>query len=125
MNWTKLDVINHERKRGKAEPVKLSKAVEREAELHNQIIAWCDSRWPRWKYIHSRMDKKATTAPGTPDFVIFAPHGQTYCFECKAKGGKRSQEQTIWAHEMASLGHPTFLIFSLEEFINLVTPLQT
>lgn len=93
--------------------------VDLEGKLHNQIAQWCDSQWPRWKYRHARMDKRTTEEEGVEDFTIFAPNGRTIHVECKAKGRKLSEEQTIWKHELARLGHEVHVVYSMEEFLNV------
>lgn len=87
--------------------------------LHAQIMKWCDSQWPRWKYIHSRTDKRSTVDLGAPDFVIFAP-SRCIVVEAKAKGGKLSREQLNWIAEMKQLGWTVNVVWNVEEFMRLV-----
>jgi len=94
---------------------------DRESKLHKDILGWCDSQWPRWKYIHSRTDKKATTQVGTPDFVIFGPQPVVLIIECKKAGGKLSEAQIIFIKEMEMLGWKVEVVFSYEQFLELVT----
>jgi len=98
-------------------------AAERETGkggLHEQIMDYCNAQWPRWKFIHSRTDQKSTVAVGSHDFTIFLPGGRTVLIECKAKGGKLSNEQLAWAKELSLLGHGVNVVFSLEEFKRVV-----
>lgn len=90
-----------------------------EGDLHQQIIAYCNSQWPKWKYIHARMDKKSTIQKGAPDFVIFLP-GRVCCVECKRPGEKPTQEQLAWAKEMEMLQHKVHVVTSFEQFLNVV-----
>jgi hypothetical protein len=89
-----------------------------EKTLHDEIIAHCDKQWPRWKYIHSRMDKPSTIQEGCQDFTIFMP-GRVLCVECKRVGGKLSLEQNIWIAEMKQVGVTVHVIETFEEFLKL------
>ena len=31
-----------------------------ESKLHDEIVAWCNAQWPRWKILCARRDKKST-----------------------------------------------------------------
>jgi len=94
-------------------------AVEDESKLHRKIIEWCDSQWPRWKYVHARMDRKSTIGNGVADFVIFGPHPLCIVVECKKKDGKLSQDQQCWAAEMKMLGWQVEVVRSLGDFVAL------
>ena len=94
--------------------------VERESDLHNDIIAHCNAQWPRWKFIHCRTDRRSTIAIGAPDFVIFLPHGRVLCLECKRKNAKPTTEQIAWQKEMQLLGHAVHVVRSMEEFQKLI-----
>ena len=123
-NITRQQYLDHEARVAKGKPKTAPpNAAARETGkggLHEQIINWCDSQWPRVKYIHSRTDQKSTVAVGSHDFTLFLHGGTTLCVECKAKGGKLSTEQRIWIHEMALKGHMVHVVFSMEEFKELV-----
>src|SRR6185369_6092636 len=92
-------------------------AVDREDKLHQEIIAYCGKKWPRWKFRHARMDRKTTEEIGTEDFTIFADRNRTFHFECKAKGKKRSIEQLGWAMQMRYLGHEVHCVESMSQFL--------
>ena len=95
--------------------------VDREIKgLHLPIIDWCNAQWPRVKYIHARTDIPSGIAEGAQDFTLFLPGGRTLCIECKAKDGKLSDEQRIWAKEMDMQGHTVHIVRSMAEFIALV-----
>lgn len=98
-------------------PDKTSSAVEREIPLHNKIIAYCDSHWPPWCYIHANPAKKSTIGKGVNDFTVFLPGGKVFCAEIKTKDGKLDADQLIWRKKMEMLGHTIHVIRSLEEFI--------
>ena len=121
-NWTPQQVRDYEARMNGTTP-ELGRAikakVEREIELHKQIMAWCDAQWPRWKYIRARSDQPSTIAVGCQDFTIFGP-GKVLCVECKRAGAKQDHEQLCWATEMRMLGHTVFVVHSMEEFLKLV-----
>ena len=89
--------------------------LDKEATLHAQIIDWCNSFWPRLKYIHSRMDKRSTLDKGCPDFIIFMPDKMVLCLEAKKKGGKLSIAQRDFHKEMKMLCHNVFVVTTMEE----------
>lgn len=93
---------------------------DKESELHDRIIYYCESHWPKWKFIHCRMDKRSTIAKGAQDFTIFIPKGRTLCVECKTKDGKLDSDQMGWAHEMNKNDHTVHVVRSFEEFLALL-----
>lgn len=95
------------------------KKCQREAELHEQISSECKRRG--WYTIHSRMDKKATTAVGTPDFVIFPNGSCAFSVECKTDIGKLSTAQLGASAWLRKLGHQYFVVRSFQEFLGLPT----
>lgn len=92
-------------------------AVAKELPLHDQIIAFCNAQWPRWKFIRARPDERSTIANGAQDFTIWMPGNKVLCIECKSKDGKRSDDQTIWAAEMAMLGVEVRIVRSMAAFL--------
>ena len=90
--------------------------VEREADLHQQILDFCRKQEPQWVCIHSRMDAATTTDRGVPDFVILAP-GRVLLVECKRKGGKLSLHQQAWHKRAECVGHRVVTVTSLREFV--------
>lgn len=95
--------------------------VPLEAPLHKAIMDWCDSQWPRWRYVHARMDKRSTTGNGVADFVIFGPYPACFVVECKTRTGKLSEDQMCWIEEMRLLGWVVHVVRSFKEFLTLVT----
>ncbi len=87
--------------------------------LHEKIVDWCNSQWPRWKCIHARTDKKSTIGEGVHDFTIFAPGGRTLCIECKMPGKKPTEAQQVWATELSMLGHMVYVVTTFQEFLDL------
>lgn len=125
MRMTQAEVIAHEERVArsrKPQPMMQWQPADRETGeggLHEKITEYCNKQWPRWKYIHSRTDKRSRVEVGSHDFTIFMSKGRTLCVECKAKRGKLTVEQTIWRHEMATLGHTVHVAYSFEQFLEL------
>ncbi len=95
--------------------------VPLESDLHKSIEA--ELRRKRWFFCHSRMDKRTTTQLGMPDFIVAAPDGKTYWIEAKRKGNKLSKEQNITRHCLLALDHIHATVYSMEEFLKVITPL--
>lgn len=122
MNWTRWQLEEWQRRQMKLpEPPPLTGNCIKEAALHTEIMAWCETQWPRVMYIHARMDKRPTIGVGICDFVLFLPESRVLCIECKAKGRKRTPEQVAWAFQMQRLGHEVHLVRNWAEFQQLVT----
>lgn len=114
-------VARLERQRGVRPTVPKDQRIDYERDLHDFIIQWCNSEWPRVKFIHARMDKASTVDVGAPDFVLFLPGARILCVECKRHLGKQSKEQLIWSAEMKMLNHEIHVVRSKEQFLSLVT----
>lgn len=100
----------------------IAKAVESEFKLHQAIMAYCDSQWPKWVYVHSRMDDATTQECGVADFIIFAPH-KVLCIECKAKYKKQSDDQRVWETRVNAVKNPNVVykvVWCMEEFLEVV-----
>ena len=93
-------------------------AVDREADLHDAILAECHRRG--FYVVHSRMDLPSTNGLGTPDFIIAMPGGQTLWVECKTRTGKLTREQLGAKVFLEKNGHPHFIVRSVTEFNNAV-----
>lgn len=81
---------------------------------------YCDAQWPRWKYIHSRMDKSTRNEPGVPDFTIFLPENKKLVIEAKRPGEKLSPAQRDWHAEMDRLDHTVHLVYSFDDFLSIL-----
>lgn len=92
-----------------------------EKELHREIMAYCDAQWPRWKYIHSRMDRATSNQAGVPDFVIALPQNRKLYVEAKRPGEKLSLAQSAWHAEMARLGHTVYVVHDMKEFLSVLS----
>jgi hypothetical protein len=88
-----------------------------EKKIHQDIIAHCNAQWPRWKFVHSRMDKPTRNQCGVPDFVIALPGARTLYIEAKRPGEKISPAQRDWHAEMTTLGHTVHVVHTLQEFL--------
>lgn len=100
-----------------------SESTERETGkggLHEMIVHWCNSQWPRVKFISARTDQRSTIAVGAHDFTLYLPKGRVLNVECKARGGKLSIEQQAWIRELQMLGHEVQVVWSFDEFLKLV-----
>jgi hypothetical protein len=65
------------------------------------------------------MDRKSTTALGTPDFVVFM-EARVLLIECKSRMGKSSMAQLAWQHHAQKLGWTVHVIRSFEAFLEIV-----
>lgn len=91
-----------------------------EIPLHNSIIRYCNQQWPKWKFIHSRTDRRPTIAVGAQDFTIFMPDGKVLCIECKDRNEKPTSDQQTWATEMRMLGHTVHVVRSMNDFMTVL-----
>lgn len=92
--------------------------------LHEQIMDYCDARWPKWVYVHSRTDQPSSVSVGLPDFVIALPNGKTLWLECKAKGGKLTTEQLAWKLKLEMLKQHYACVYSFQEFVETVNQME-
>jgi len=98
----------------------VSDDVPLEKKLHRDIMDHCDKQWPRWKYVHSRIDKRTRNESGVPDFIIALPMARTLYVEAKRPGEKPSLAQCTWHAEMAKLGHTVQIVHDMAEFLQAV-----
>jgi hypothetical protein len=118
MGISQAEYLNVVARLHKQNPQPVSQAVEREADLHQEIIDYCKGKM--WPYVHNRMDKISTSTPGTPDFEIYASFGITLHIEAKTVKGKLSREQ-LGFHMMAQRnGHQVYTVRSMDEFLQVV-----
>lgn len=94
----------------------LTRGEARERNLHEAIEA--ELRRRGWYYVHSRMDKRTTTAVGVPDFIAAAPGGRTIWIEAKARNEKPTKEQAAAHCWLRKHGHVVIVARSLEQVIN-------
>lgn len=97
---------------------KQSKAVEQEADLHDQIQEACIAQG--WLYFHGRMDKASARTLGEPDFTILCGDSQVLFIEAKAKSGKLSGDQVRVIAHAAKMGVTIHVVRSIEEFWQVV-----
>jgi hypothetical protein len=87
-----------------------------EKDLHQDIMDYCDQKWPRWKFVHSRTDKRTRNEAGVPDFIILMPGRHVLLVECKRPGEKVSPAQRDWHAEAAKEDHEVHIVHSMDEF---------
>ncbi len=97
------------------------KGVEREVDLHDEILAYC--RVKGWLALHGSTACRTSRTIGEPDFIIFASQGRVFAFECKSKTGKLRPEQLAVKMLLETLGHggKYGIIRSMGEFLTLIT----
>jgi hypothetical protein len=88
-----------------------------ELQHHKDLVQWLTLNG--WLYVHSRTDKRTTTAKGVPDFIIFYA-GKVLCVELKAPGRYLTKEQEAWRHECRNAGHEYLVSYSLIASITLI-----
>jgi len=93
-------------------------AVEREFDLHDDIIVECKNRG--WKYVHSDPTKPTTCGEGVCDFIIYADGGRMFHVECKSRTGKLTLEQAAFIAWVQKLGHRAFVVKSFSEFLKVI-----
>ena len=120
MSWTPQQFLDYELRQRRESQVRreILTKVERELSLHDDIIRYCQSQWPPWKFIRARPDQRSTIAKGAHDFTIFLPN-RILCIECKRSDGKPDADQQVWAKELEMLGHRVHVVRSMEEFLAL------
>lgn len=128
MRMTSAQVALHEARiahgRAKSDHFEDAEPVDLESKLHQQIRDFCDTRWPRWKFIRCRMDKKSTIAKGAQDFTIFGPEGKTILIECKARNEKPDDDQLAWHKELEMAGHHVHTVWSFDGFLSVLRDLN-
>lgn len=91
--------------------------MKRETEIHQQFIKWLVAK--RYGFIHSRTDRKTTTEPGDPDFLV-CKDGRCVFIEIKVPGGKMSETQIARRKELMATGNIVEIAYSLEDCIMAV-----
>ncbi len=88
-----------------------------EKDIHELIIGECRKR--RWYFVHSRTDRRTTTAIGVPDFII-ATFDKVWWIEVKRKGSKVTREQAAVGIMLKALNQNYAVVYSFEEFISVI-----
>lgn len=103
-----------------------------EKDIHKNISNWLNIR--NVFFIRSRMDKRTTNGNGLPDYVVVLPcdptkEGQYFALpsclmvEVKLPKGKLSQDQEDFhANYAYKTNFPVKVVYSLQDFINFITP---
>jgi len=59
-----------------------------------------------------------------PDFIIAMDGGRTLWVEAKAKGGKLKTEQVSWISALNFKCHIAFVVWSFQQFLDLVKRME-
>jgi hypothetical protein len=92
-------------------------AVEKEADLHYQIMDFCRDRG--WQFLHGSMSERTHRTLGEPDFTILASMGRKFLVECKSRTGKLSQKQREFIHQATRNGHVIHVVDCMDEFLKI------
>jgi hypothetical protein len=85
-----------------------------EQKMHRQFANWLYLN--KIHFVHSRMDRKSTTAAGTPDFICVK--GRFCCFlEMKAPGGRLSEVQKSYVQKLEADHIPVLVAYSVQDAI--------
>lgn len=87
--------------------------------LVEKCLSYADAQWPPWVHWGARTDVKSTLPVGCHDQTFALPNGRFLLVEFKAKSGKRTKEQQIWAKRMEMVGTTVHECRSLEQFLEL------
>lgn len=89
-------------------------AIGLEKELQNYIVSYCVRN--DWIYFRQRMDRKATSTLGQPDFIIFPGDNKTLLIECKTASGRLSGAQATLHQKFEKRGYKVHLVRSYQGF---------
>lgn len=93
-----------------------------ERKLQDLISKWLYSQGIY--FVRPRMDKKTTTAKGTPDFIACV-NGRFLCIEAKTKYGSLTVEQSAVMAEATRSGATYCVARTLQEVINAADILKS
>lgn len=108
----------YEAKHAKPSQSKPAEGVEKESQLHNDILEECRLRG--WIALHGSVAHRTFRTAGEFDFTILASDGKVFLLECKTKTGKLSEQQFALHHWAKQLGHNPQVIRSLSEFYEAI-----
>jgi hypothetical protein len=94
-----------------------SEPVEREADLHCQIMDFCRDRG--WQFLHGSMSERTHRTEGEPDFMILASHGRKYMVECKSRTGKLRPAQLGFKLQAEHNGHVVHVVNCMDQFLRI------
>lgn len=120
-HWTMADVARHNamvRPKNQIKPPAVAVAAGEESDLHDAIISECRRRG--WIALHGSMARRTARTEGEWDFVILADAGRVLFVECKTKIGKLSAAQAALHHWAAKLGHKSYVVMSIGQFLEVV-----
>ena len=96
----------------------MANACEQESDLQQQIATHCQIK--EWYCERSAMHKPTTNGIGSLDFKIAMPNGKMLWLETKRRGSKTTPAQNAVIAHLRKLGHWAEVVWSLEEFLQLV-----
>lgn len=114
MGITQIDYIRMLERVSK-KPARSAEPVERESDLHQEILDECRSRG--WIALHGSMADPTRRTIGEPDFTIIASNGRVLFVECKSRTGKYRTEQRALHLLASTLGHTVHVVRSVAEFV--------
>lgn len=91
-----------------------------EKDLHQDIMDYCERKWPRWLYFHGSTAHRTKRVLGEPDFQIYGDRGRFWLIEVKRADGKLSPAQMGAAMLAEKLGHKIHVVRSMDDFLKLV-----
>lgn len=92
-------------------------AVERESDLHLEIISYCRNRG--WIVFHGSMAHRAMRTLGEPDVIAATDDGRTIYAEIKRPGSKPTPQQQAMLHWLVRNKQIAGVVHSLAEFVEL------
>jgi len=95
-----------------------TKQPANESDLHDEIIDYCRSKG--WIALHGSTARRTHRTVGEWDFIILAEYGSLYLVEVKSRTGKVRPEQAALHAQAEKLGFKTFIVRSLQEFVEIV-----
>jgi len=99
------------------EPMPDGEGVERESDLHDDILRVCRERG--WICFHGSMAHRSRRTLGEPDVHCLLPNGVIIFVECKRKKSKLSLEQAAIMTAMKRLGHTLHVVQDLTDFMQI------
>ena len=106
------------RTRGGAKEPMSADPVDRESDLHYEIMEDCKHKG--WLALHGSMAHRTRRPPGEFDLIVICEYPRILLVECKTKTGKLSPEQqAIFAH-VRCLGWEPHIVRSMDDWQVLI-----
>jgi hypothetical protein len=120
-DWTMADVERHNAMVRPENPIPIrpdAVGAGCEGTLHDAIVDECKRRG--WIALHGSMARRTARTEGEWDFVVLADGGRVFFVECKTRIGKLSQVQAALHHWAAKLGHKSYVVRCVAQFLEVV-----